>query len=672
MTVSKTADTQDGVCDTDCSLREAVSAANASPGADTIMLPAGIYALTIPGADEDMAATGDLDVTDSVTIQGAGASTTVVDGGGLDRVFHVPQATTVTIADITIRNGVVDGAGGGIWINSGSPSGVTTLDRVVVTRNTSTNGGGIALPNGGQLSINASTISNNTTSGVGGGIQNYDGVIALNNTTISGNTASSPGGGGGIYNYFGPNGGIVNLRNSTVTANISTVSMGSGVVNYAGTVKIGNTILAGNTGPDCSGGPLLSTGYNLVQNPGCSITGTLTGNLTGKNANLGPLLNNGGTTLTHVLLPGSPAIDAGSPVAPESSDGACRSTDQRGITRPQGSRCDIGAYELTTGGTIGGVVYNPIAKTTFPGVTVRLDTGGFGGSPSFTAISDIYGTVSFMNVTPGPYQLTAFPPDGWIGTGRSITVAVSDLGIYYLPLKKDIPLLSPSNHGAVETPHPWLCWENLPQAVSYTLLLNEPGGSLMANPTGSGNCYQVAAELQQNTTYSWSLANALDNQGTNIGGSQTFQFSYHTEPISQSITTETAATLTSWDQSTVIDFPSGSVMGTGTVTYQAVVDFPDPFALNEIVKSFTVNATTPLADGATYQVEYKFGVAGVQGVIPASLAFYSWDANTQQWLREPTSQLDLAHQTLTAAPGRFSTWAVIGEVYGIYLPIIRR
>jgi CSLREA domain-containing protein len=84
--VTKTADTNDGTCDSDCSLREAIIAANANPGADVITLPAGTYTLTIPGAGEDGGATGDLDILGDLTINGAGASTTIVNGGGLDRV----------------------------------------------------------------------------------------------------------------------------------------------------------------------------------------------------------------------------------------------------------------------------------------------------------------------------------------------------------------------------------------------------------------------------------------------------------------------------------------------------------------------------------------------------------------------------------------------------------
>src|SRR3989337_982403 len=110
------------------------------------------------------------------------------------------------------------------------------------------------------------------------------------------------------------------------------------------------TIVAGNTasevGPDCSG-TIGSSGYNLVgSTSGCTITGDTTGNLTGVDPLLSPLQDNGGPTLTHPLLPGSPAIAAGNPATPGSGGNACEATDQRGVVRPQFAACDMGAFEL--------------------------------------------------------------------------------------------------------------------------------------------------------------------------------------------------------------------------------------------------------------------------------------------------------------------------------------
>src|SRR3989475_8330214 len=99
----------DGRCATaggTCTLRAAIQEANAHTGADTIMVPAGTYLLTIPGRGEDMAATGDLDIRDDVTITGAGADRTIVDGNGIDRVFEiVNSAAVVAMSSLTIRNG---------------------------------------------------------------------------------------------------------------------------------------------------------------------------------------------------------------------------------------------------------------------------------------------------------------------------------------------------------------------------------------------------------------------------------------------------------------------------------------------------------------------------------------------------------------------------------------
>ncbi len=118
-----------------CTLRSAIQAANASVGvADTIILPAGTYTLTIPGAGENAAATGDLNITGlggALTITGAGAATTIIDGGALDRVFETRVGANVTISGVTIRNGNnIVGLGGGIHVGNGT---TVTLNNAVVT-----------------------------------------------------------------------------------------------------------------------------------------------------------------------------------------------------------------------------------------------------------------------------------------------------------------------------------------------------------------------------------------------------------------------------------------------------------------------------------------------------------------------------------------------------------
>ena len=192
------------------------------------------------------------------------------------------------------------------------------------------------------MTLTGSTVSGNTSTGdYGGGIVNDLSTLLVNNSTISGNTAIS---GGGISNLVDSN---VTLNNVTITANSATAMSGGGIFS-AGTLKVGNSLIAGNSStsaPDCDG-ILISEGHNLLgSSASCSgPTDGINGDLVGSPASpldpqLGLLQGNGGATKTHALLDSSPAIDAGKP-------SSCTATDQRGIARPQGARCDIGAYEF--------------------------------------------------------------------------------------------------------------------------------------------------------------------------------------------------------------------------------------------------------------------------------------------------------------------------------------
>jgi len=239
-----------------------------------------------------------------------------------------------------IENGFSDGGGG---ISNG---GVLTLTYSTVRGNSvgafggCTAGGGIA--NGGTLTLVNSTVNGNTASGFGSGISN-GGTLAIINSTISSNTSTCFTG-GSIYNT-----GAITMSNSSVISNTAPNGVG-GIVNFGGTVALQNTILGGNTGTggqlsDCSW-TLNSLGYNLIQNAsGCFLTGSMTGNMTGPSPQVGPLQDNGGPTLTHALLPGSPAIDSGNPAGCTDHLGNPLTTDQRGFTRPLWAACDIGAYE---------------------------------------------------------------------------------------------------------------------------------------------------------------------------------------------------------------------------------------------------------------------------------------------------------------------------------------
>jgi CSLREA domain-containing protein len=410
-TVTKTADTNDGTCDTDCSLREAIIAANANPGEDTINVPAGTYTLSITGTDEDNAATGDLDINDDLNIVGTGAGLTVINGGASDRIIHVTGAYTVNISHLDLVNGyyfVFGGSNGGGVLNTG---GDLTLDFTNIKGNTSFSGGGIANLSG-TVNILNSTISGNIAVN-GGGILNDSGTLTIVNSTVSSNTAE--GTGIGIDNASG----TVDLNNVTITKNTNTPPYSSGGGIAGDSIYASNSIIAGNTADynsDCSG-TLISQGYNLIQDTtGCTISGDTTGNLTGVDPLLGPLQDNGGETYTHALLSGSPGIDAGNPATPGSGGNACASADQRGVVRPQGPGCDIGSLEvIPVTYSISGNVAD-INNTPISGVTVSAGI-------EHTTTSDMNGDYLLTDLLEGIYTLTPSKP-GYTFSPITRTVSV--------------------------------------------------------------------------------------------------------------------------------------------------------------------------------------------------------------------------------------------------------
>ncbi|GGY05620.1 right-handed parallel beta-helix repeat-containing protein [Streptomyces djakartensis] len=365
------ADAADGRCLTasgGCSLRAAVMAANARPGS-TITLPPGRYRLTIPPdprliiGDNPDPTTGDLNVAAPVTIEGGGARTTVIDANHLDRAFRM-QADS-RLSDLTITGGVtkqrelpITDTGGGAIANGHH----MTLRRVVVTGNSAGYGGGIFNVPDSHLDLIDSTVSGNVA-GEAGGIR-FDDTGTVTNSTIADNRVTNPGdrpgslaGYGGGIDIRGT--GTVEILNSTITGNRS--SDGGGGINIApayldslpspipdivdlplGRMTLRNSIIANNT---VDGWPanckkafatITSQGHNLDGDGSCRLTAA--GDLPSRAPLIGPLADNGGPTDTVALLPGSPALDA--------ADG-CPATDQRGVARPQGTACDIGAYEHT-------------------------------------------------------------------------------------------------------------------------------------------------------------------------------------------------------------------------------------------------------------------------------------------------------------------------------------
>jgi hypothetical protein len=285
-----------------------------------------------------------LTINQDLTISGAGAQKTIIDGGGITGLFHI-SAGTVSISNLTLRNGNGTGNfddGGAVYNRS-----TLTLTNTVISGNTAdSEGGGLFNEFGGTLTLVNSTVSGNSTpAGCCAGLET-GGTLNLVNTTVSGNTASFASGAGGI-GVFGP----TSLINSTITGNSAPAGPGGGIsVGSFSTVTLKNTLIANNTAASGSNcrilGTLVSDGHNLESANTCGLN-PAAGDIVNTDPLLGPLQLNAGPTPTHALLSGSPAIDAG-------DNSGCPATDQRGVPRPLDTLtagtavCDIGAFEVDT------------------------------------------------------------------------------------------------------------------------------------------------------------------------------------------------------------------------------------------------------------------------------------------------------------------------------------
>ena len=353
---------------------------------------------------------GQLLVEKSVTINGSGADVLAVDGNATSSVFQIgtgATAPTVAISGLTIRN-AQGNFGGGIFI-SNAPT--ATIINCTVSGSRAGFGGGI-FSDAALLTIANTTISGNIAS-EGGGIYN-NATLTITNSTFSGNSAQSVG--GAMFNDKG----TMRVTNSTMSNN--SAFSGGGILNL-GTLEIGNTILkTGASGGNIlnQSGTVTSLGYSLSNDDGGGfLTGP--GDQINTDPLLGPLQDNGGSTFTHELLSGSPAIDAG-----DANFTPPPFFDQRGpgFDRVVNSRIDIGSFEVQTqtvaiqlrasGRKVGGIntvrltwsgatsnnidVYrNSVLLTTVPNTGTYTDSTGDTGRARYTYKVCEAGTSSCSN-----------------------------------------------------------------------------------------------------------------------------------------------------------------------------------------------------------------------------------------------------------------------------------
>jgi len=300
------------------SLREAITKADITAGADVIVIPAGVYKITRTGAGENANATGDFDVTGIVTIQGAGAGLTIIDGQRLDRVFDItgtdPSAIKVVLQGLTVRNGSVTSDGGGIQVANAD---LVVRDCAVTGNRSTATGGGIsnaAQTGTGNVKLVLSTVARNVAGAGGGGLfvggsslltvtdstirrniaSKGGGINAttptLTNCTISGNTAAGDSGGGVSAT-------VATLTKCTVSGN-STENSGGGI--QAGTASLTNSTISGNSAGFGGG---IRAGTATLTN--CTVSGNHTNN------DGGGILTTATATLTKCTVSGNSASARG-------------------------------------------------------------------------------------------------------------------------------------------------------------------------------------------------------------------------------------------------------------------------------------------------------------------------------------------------------------------------
>jgi CSLREA domain-containing protein len=489
--------------DADCSLREAIQAANtdtavsgcvAGSGADTITLPIGTYRLRRVGANEDGNATGDLDVLGDVTIRGAGGFLSVVDGNGTDRVLHV-RTGTVVIEDLVIQNGLVPqtatggsctnqlncdvlagggGPGGGILTDGGTN---TTLRRVIVENNQSGRGG-----NAGSISCPAAGAVCKTYGGEGG---DGGGVYAAGTMTIESSlidqnrngatgaagAIASCGAGGDCFSSTGSGGdggGItvgnaaMALTNTTVADNESTDWAGGVYCTHGSTCTIRDCTIAYNKSA-FRGGGLTGTNSNTTV-----VNTTISGNVASSLGGGGVSSFTGTMLLDFVTVAGNSSPAGGGGIQRALSTLTVRSSlvaDNSGGGSPDCS----GA--ITSGG------YNLVENLTGCGLVVG--TGDVTGvDPGLLGLADNGGSTETHALTPASAAVDAIPA-GTNGCGSTVT---TDQRGEFRPLDGDDSGTAACDKGAFELAGAGDCPVEPPVCESATkssLLLKDlsPDGS---------------------------------------------------------------------------------------------------------------------------------------------------------------------------------------------------
>lgn len=351
-TITVTLLTDAAATDDGCTLREAMINANADDSSGSAECAAGSGVDRIEFASSGTIALGGaLGATDdeALTIDGTGRAIELTTNGAA-QLFNVNGVAELRLRGLTLRNSTSNFGGcaqiasggtlsvervtffqclanyGGAIYSSGS---LTAVDSEFVGNTGFVNGGAIVATGGGTTTVDRCTFSGNNGPSDGGAFLVQANTLTLSNSTFSGNLADFTTGNGGAIALVS---GTVTIRNSTFSGNQSDLP-GSALFVAGGSLTVTDSILAnGVDGANCSG-TIVDGGGNLTwPEADTSCPGAIGDPM------LGPLQANGGLTSTFDLEVGSAALDSANVVS-------CPEIDQRGVTRPRGEACDLGAVE---------------------------------------------------------------------------------------------------------------------------------------------------------------------------------------------------------------------------------------------------------------------------------------------------------------------------------------
>ncbi len=648
------------------SLRDAVAESNRVVGTDTINFGS---AFNTPQTINLQ--TGELVLTEAVTIQGNGESLTRISGLGISRIFNttaIPAGKNVTLRGLTLTAGSAAGSGGAIL----SEDEVLVVEDSVISNSSATNaGGGIYVGTGKLTLMNASLVGNRATdlggalrfvtgghseiiasslvgnkAGNGGAIylSGSGSTLTVLNSTLSGNSAAF---GGGIttVDFFG----ALTVRNSTLTANTATNS-GGGVRTFNGApnIHVESTIVAGNTasfGPDMFSSATITVNRSAI---GSADGFTLTGanNLAfGTNLKLGALNQNGGPTLTHLPANDSPLINAG-------SNPASLATDQRGVSRTLFGTTDIGSVESTvdapdtTAPTILSITSDTPNSSYGPGSVIDIRV-------NFSEPVTLIGTLSVLFNNGGVGTITAQQPNFTTLTG-SYTVAAGqatpDLNVTGFTLTGGSTLRDAANNNAVFT----LPTSNL--AVNKDIVITTPDITAptitsITSPTpngtyGPGASIGVALNFSEPVTLNGYLHVFLDTgAGLIIAGPQTgmtlngtYSVGFNQNSADLNVTAVVLATGTLRDAAlndAVLTLPASNLANNA----QVVVSTP-------LTPVFTVTNTNDAGTGSLRQaVIDSTNTAGIETIV------FDSSFNTARTITLTSGAITIPFEATITGPG---------------------